>query len=235
MTEDKFDGEFISYALGNLPEKMITEAVNSHKRLKIKWWFPAAVLVLVAVIIIPVSKIWHNEVIPLNINTIISAEYSAPLITSTIVNTEVNEDDVLEWLDFSLQNNLPREMKDYTLKYWLVEDSEINKTLGVIIEGEIEEAEYPKPFFRVVITEGQVLEDLLFNYEVTTDIDGVTIIAGVKPGEYKTNRDGEEVWWPARYFSLFDIGEYHCTVETQGQVSEVAFSELNNTLVDLLK
>lgn len=235
MIEDKFDGEFISYALGNLPEKMITEAVNSHKRLKIKWWFPAAVLVLVAVIIIPVSKIWHNEVIPLNINTIISAEYSAPLITSTIVNTEVNEDDVVEWLGFSLQNNLPREMKDYTLKYLLVIDEKTNTTQGVIIEGKLSDADIPRPSFRIRITEGKILSELLYDYDVTSDIDGITVIAGVMPGEYKTKRDGEVVYQPAEYYSSFDIGEYHCTIETHGQVSEAAFSEMNNILVDLLR
>lgn len=235
MTENKFDGEFISYALGNLPEKMITEAVNSHKRLKIKWWFPAAILVLVAVIMIPVSRIWHSEFIPLNINTITSAEYSAPAITSTIEAVQVTEDDVNAWLEFDLNSSLPRELKDFTLKCYLVRDSEIDKTLGVEIWGEVEEAESPRPQFHITITEGQVLEDLLFDYDVTTDIDGVTVIAGVMPGETRTNRDGEERYWPARYFSLFDIGEYHCTVETQGQVSEEAFSELNNTLVDLLK
>ena len=75
---------------------------------------------------------------------------------------------------------------------------------------------------------------LLFDYNVTTDIDGVTVIAGVMPGEMKTNRDGEEKYWPARYFSLFDVGVYHCAVETQGQVSEDTFTELNNNLIDCL-
>ena len=78
------------------------------------------------------------------------------------------------------------------------------------------------------------MEELLFDYDVTTDIDGVTVIAGVMPGETRTNRDGEERYWPARYFSLFDVGAYHCTVETQGQVSEDAFSEMNNVLIDCL-
>lgn len=235
MTENKFDGEFISYALGDLPEKMITEAMHSHKKMKIKWWFPAAVLVMIAVIMIPVSRIWYDEVIPLNINTITSAEYSAPTITSTIETVPVTEDDVNAWLEFDLSSNLPRELKDFTLKYHLVRDSEIDKTLGVEIWGEVEGAENPKPQFHITITEGQVLEDLLFDYDVTTDIDGVTVIAGVMPGETRTNRDGEERYWPARYFSLFDVGVYHCAIETQGQVSEDTFCELNNILVDLLK
>lgn len=235
MTKNKFDGEFISYSLGNLPEKMITEAVYSHKRIKIKWWFPAAVLVMFAVIMIPVSRIWHDEVIPLNINTITSAEYSAPLITSTIDTTSVSEGDVVEWLGFSLQNNLPQEMEHFTIEYRLVNDTKTTKTYGVVIEGKLSDADTPKPSFRVVITEGKVLEELVFDYDVITNVDGVTVIAGVMPGEYRTNREGEEIYWPAKYFSSFDIGEYHCTIETQGQVSEAAFSELNNTLVDLLR
>ena len=118
--------------------------------------------------------------------------------------------------------------------YYLVRDSKIDDTLGVEIWGEVEDAETPRPQFRIAITEGSVLEDLLFDYNVTTDIDGVTVIAGVMPGEMKTNRDGEEKYWPARYFSLFDVGVYHCAVETQGQVAEDAFCELNNNLIDCL-
>ena len=118
--------------------------------------------------------------------------------------------------------------------YYLVRDSKIDDTLGVEIWGEVEDAETPRPQFRIAITEGAVLEDLLFDYNVTTDIDGVTVIAGVMSGEMKTNRDGEEKYWPARYFSLFDVGVYHCAVETQGQVAEDAFCELNNNLIDCL-
>ena len=175
-----------------------------------------------------------DNFIPLNINTITDASYSAPAITSTIETVQVTEDDVDAWLGFDLHSSLPKEIKDFTMKYYLVRDSEIDETLGVEVWGEVDDAEYPKPSFRISITEGQVLEDLLFNYEVTTNIDGVTVIAGVMPGEYKTNRDGEEVWRPARYFSLFDVGVYHCTVETQGQVSEDTFSKLNNIIIDCL-
>lgn len=120
------------------------------------------------------------------------------------------------------------------MKYYLVQDSADNGTLGVQVWGEVEGAEYPKPKFYIGITEGSVLEELLFDYDITTDIDGVTVIAGVIPGETKINRDGEEVYIPAKYFSLFDVGVYHCAVETQGQVSEEVFSELNNIIIDLL-
>lgn len=234
MTDNKFDGEFISYALGNISEKMITEAIYSKKRIKINRWYRTAVIVIIAIIMIPVSRIWHNEVIPLNINTITSAEYSAPKITSTVETVQVTEEDVNTWLGFDLSGSLPKELREFTIEYKVVRDSGIDKTLGVEIRGEVENAKSPKPQFRITITEGQVLEELLFDYDVTTDINGTTVIAGVIPGETRINRDGEERYLPARYFSLFDVGVYHCTIETQGQVSEDAFNELNNILIDLL-
>ena len=176
----------------------------------------------------------HDNYIPLNFNTITDATYSAPEITSTIESVQVTEDDVNAWLEFDLRSNLPKEIKDFSMKYYLVQDSEIDETLGVRVVGKVEDAETPKPQFHITITEGKVTEDLLFDYDVTTDIDGVTVIAGVMPGETRTNRDGEELYWPAEYYSLFDVGAYHCALETQGQVSEETFSELNNILIDCL-
>lgn len=235
MTENKFDGEFISYALGNLPEKMITEAIYSKKKIKINRWLPVAVIAVIALSMIPVSRIWHNKVIPLNINTITSAEYSAPKITSSIETVQVTEDDANAWLGFELSGKLPKDLRNFTMEYYLVRDSKIDKTLGVEIWGNDEDTESPKPQFHITITEGQVLEELLFDYDLTTDINGITVIAGVIPGETKIDKNGEERYRHARYFSLFDVGIYHCTVETQGQVSEYAFNELNNILIDLLR
>lgn len=235
MTDNKFDGEFISYALGNISEKMITEAVNSGKRIKINRWYRTAVVVAIALVMILVSRIRHNEIIPLNINTITSAEYSAPKITSTVETVRATKDDVNAWLGFDLSSNLPKELKEFTVKYNIVRDSEGDKTLGIEIYGEVEDAKSPKPQFHITITEGQVLEELLFDCDVTTDINGTTVVAGVIPGETRINRDGEERYLPARYFSLFDVGIYHCTIETQGQISEDAFNKLNNILIDLLE
>ena len=223
-------------SLGRIDDDMIqnVEALRGKKKRPawIKWSAVAACLCLVAII---GMRLWLDDsFIPLNINTITDASYSAPAITSTIESVQVTEDDVNAWLGFDFRNNMPKEIKDFSMKYYLVRDSEIDETLGVEIWGEVEDAETPRPQFHITITEGKVLEELLFDYDVTTDIDGVSVIAGVMPGETKTNRDGEERYWPARYFSLFDVGVYHCTVETQGQVSEDAFSEMNNVLIDCL-
>lgn len=223
-------------SLGRIDDDMIqnVEALRGKKKRPawIKWSAVAACLCLVAII---GMRLWLDDsFIPLNINTITDASYSAPAITSTIESVQVTEDDVNAWLGFDLRNNMPKEIKDFTMKYYLVRDCEIDEILGVEVWGEVEDAEIPSPQFYITITEGKVLEELLFDYDVTTDIDGVTVIAGVMPGETRTNRDGEERYWPARYFSLFDVGAYHCTVETQGQVSEDAFSEMNNVLIDCL-
>lgn len=225
-----------SHALGQIDDKYITKAINYQPHRKshswIKWGAMAACLCLVAIIGTRLGT--DDNFIPLNINTITDTSYSAPTITSTIESVQVTEDDVNAWLGFDLRCNLPKEIKDYTMKYYLVQDSEIDETLGVEIWGEVEDAETPRPQFHITITEGKILEEILFDYDVTTDIDGVTVIAGIVPGETRTNRDGEERYWPARYFSLFDVGVYHCAVETQGQVSEDTFSELNNILIDCL-
>lgn len=133
MTDNKFDGEFISYALGNLPEKMIAEAIYSKKRIKINRRYMTAVVAVIALIMIPVSRIWHNKVIPLNINTITSAGYSAPKITSSIETVHVTEDYANAWLGFELSGKLPKDLKDFTMEYYLVLDSKIDKTLGVEI------------------------------------------------------------------------------------------------------
>jgi len=225
-----------SHALGEIGDKYVSEAISytfsKKKNGWMKWGAMAACLCLVVLVGIKIGT--RDNFIPLNINTITSASFSAPAITSTIESVQVTEDDVNAWLGFDLRSNLPKEIKDFSMKYYLVRDSEIDETLGVEVWGKVEDAEIPRPQFHITITEGKVLEGLLFDYDVTTDIDGVTVIAGVMPGEYNTKRDGDVVWQPARYFSLFDVGVYHCTVETQGQVSEDAFSELNNVLVDLL-
>ena len=213
-------------------ERSETTEKKSKRPAWVKWGAMAACLCLVVLAGIKMGT--SDNFIPLNINTITDASYSAPAITSTIETVQVTEDDVDAWLGFDLHSSLPKEIKDFTMKYYLVRDSKIDDTLGVEIWGEVEDAETPRPQFRIAITEGSVLEDLLFDYNVTTDIDGVTVIAGVMPGEMKTNRDGEEKYWPARYFSLFDVGVYHCAVETQGQVAEDAFCELNNNLIDCL-
>ena len=223
-------------SLGRIDDDMIQHVEGLRRKKKrpvwMKWGAIAACLCLVAIIGMKLGL--DDSFIPLNINTITDASYSAPAITSTIESVQVTEDDVNAWLGFDFRNNMPKEIKDFSMKYYLVRDSEIDETLGVEIWGEVEDAETPRPQFHITITEGKVLEELLFDYDVTTDIDGVSVIAGVMPGETKTNRDGEERYWPARYFSLFDVGVYHCTVETQGQVSEDAFSEMNNVLIDCL-
>lgn len=227
--------ENILDAIGMINEEAVRDA-KAYQRPKsrhwLKWGAMAACLCLVVLVGIKMGT--RDNFIPLNINTITNASYSAPAITSTIESVQATEDDVNAWLGFDLRSVLPKELKDFTMEYYLVQDSEIDKTLGVKVWGKVEDAEIPRPQFHITITEGKVLEGLLFDYDVTTDIDGVTVIAGVMPGEYKTKRDGEVVWQPAKYFSLFDVGVYHCTVETQGQVSEDAFSELNNTLIDCL-
>ena len=225
-----------SHALGEIGDKYVSEAISytfsKKKNGWMKWGAMAACLCLVVLVGIKMGT--RDNFIPLNINTITNASYSAPAITSTIESVQVTEDDVNAWLGFDVHGNLPKEIKDFTMKYYLVRDSEIDETLGVEIWGEVEDAEIPRPQFHIAITEGKVLEDLLFDYDVTTDIDGVTVIAGVMPGETRTNRDGEELYWPAEYYSLFDVGAYHCALETQGQVSEETFSELNNILIDCL-
>ena len=223
-------------SLGRIDDQMI-QSVESLRRKKkrpawTKWGAMAACLCLVAVLGTILGT--EDDYIPLNFNTITDASYSAPAITSTIETVQATEDDVNVWLGFDLRSNLPKELKDFDMKYYLVRDSEIDETLGVEVWGEVEDAETPKPQFHITITEGKVLGDLLYDYDVTTDIDGVTVIAGVMPGETTTNRDGEEKYWPAEYYSLFDVGAYHCAVETEGQVSEDTFSKLNNILIDLL-
>ncbi len=227
--------ENILDAIGMINEEAVRDA-KAYQRPKsrswIKWGAMAACLCLVVLAGIKMGT--HDNYIPLNFNTITDATYSAPEITSTIESVQVTEDDVNAWLEFDLRSNLPKEIKDFSMKYYLVQDSEIDETLGVRVVGKVEDAETPKPQFHITITEGKVTEDLLFDYDVTTDIDGVTVIAGVMPGETRTNRDGEELYWPAEYYSLFDVGAYHCALETQGQVSEETFSELNNILIDCL-
>jgi len=214
----------------------ILERSEGRKKKKssvwMKWGAVAACLCLVAIIGMKLGG--DDNFVTLNINTITEAVYSAPKITSTIESVQVTEDKVNAWLGFELRDNLPKEIKNFTMKYYLVQDSEMDETLGIEVWGEVEDAEIPRPQFHITITEGKVLEELLFDYDVTTDIDGVTVIAGVMPGETRTNRDGEERYWPARYFSSLDVGVYHCTVETEGQVSEDTFSELNNILIDCL-
>ena len=227
--------ENILDAIGMINDEAVRDA-KAYKRPKsrswLKWGAVAACLCLVVFVGIRMGS--SNDYVPLNINTITDASYSAPEITSTIETIQVSQNDADTWLGFNLHENLPTELKDFSLKYYLVQDSADNGTLGVQVWGEVEGAEYPKPKFYIGITEGSVLEELLFDYDITTDIDGVTVIAGVIPGETKINRDGEEVYIPAKYFSLFDVGVYHCAVETQGQVSEEGFSELNNIIIDLL-
>lgn len=227
--------ENILDAIGMINEEAVRDA-KAYQRPKsrnwLKWGAMAACLCLVVLVGIKMGT--RDNFIPLNINTITNASYSAPAITSTIESVQVTEDDVNAWLGFDLRSNLPKEIKDFSMKYYLVQDSEIDETLGVRVVGKVEDAETPKPQFHITITEGKVTEDLLFDYDVTTDIDGVTVIAGVMPGETRTNRDGEELYWPAEYYSLFDVGAYHCALETQGQVSEETFSELNNILIDCL-
>jgi len=227
--------EEFAEVFGEISEKHILGARAERKMNKPVWVKFGAVAACLCLVAIIGTRLGSNDsFIPLNFNTITDASYSAPAITSTIESVQVTEDDVNAWLGFDLHSKLPKEMKDFAMKYYLVRDSEIDGTLGVRIVGKVEDAETPKPQFHITITEGKVTEGLLFDYNTTTDIDGVTVIAGVIPGETRTNRDGEEVYWPAEYFSLFDVGVYHCTVETQGQVSEDAFSELNNILVDSL-
>ena len=223
-------------SLGRIDDDMIqgVEALRQKKKRPawVKWGAMAACLCLVVVLGTILGT--EDNYTPLNINTITEASYSAPAITSTIESVQVTEDDVNAWLGFDLHSNLPKELKDFDMKYYLVRDSEIDETLGVEVWGKVEDAETPRPQFHITITEGTVLGDLLFDYDVTTDIDGVTVIAGVMPGEMTTNRDGEEKYWPAEYYSLFDVGAFHCAVVTQGQVSEDTFSKLNNILIDLL-
>ncbi len=225
-----------SHALGEIGDKYVSEAISYTFSKKKNGWMKWAAMVacLCLVVLVGIKMGTRDNFIPLNINTITNASYSAPAITSTIESVQVTEDDVNAWLGFDLRSNLPKEIKDFTMKYYLVRDSKIDETLGVEVWGKVEDAEIPRPQFHIAITEGKVLEDLLFDYDVTTDIDGVTVIAGVMPGEYKTKRDGEVVWQPARYFSLFDVGVYHCAVETDGMISEEAFSQLINVLVDCM-
>lgn len=227
--------EEFAEVLGEINEKHILGA-RAERKIKKPMWVKlgivAACLCLVAIIGMRLGT--NDSFIPLNINTITHASYAAPTITSTIESVQVTEDDVNAWLGYDLHSNLPKEIKDFTMNYYLVRDSEINETLGVEVWGKVEDAETPRPQFHITITKGKVLEELLFDYNVTTDIDGVTVIAGVIPGETRTYRDGEEKYWPAEYYSLFDVGAYHCAVETQGQVSEDTFSELNNILIDCL-
>ena len=227
--------ENILDAIGMINEEAVRDAKayqrpKSHKW--IKWGAMAACLCLVVLAGIKMGN--HDNYIPLNFNTITDASYSAPAITSTIETVQATEDDVNAWLGFDLRSNLPKELKDFSMKYYLVQDSELDETLGVRVVGKVEDAETPKPQFRIAITEGKVTQDLQFDYDVTTNIDGVTVVAGVIPSETRTNRDGEELYWPAEYYSLFDVGAYHCAVETQGQVSEETFSKLNNILIDCL-
>lgn len=229
--------ERILDVLGNVDEKYIKEADPEVKtKRKALFWTKVATIAACLCIVLSVCiRMGNNsDYVPLNINTITDASYSAPAITSTIETVQVSQNDADAWLEFNLHENMPAELKDFSLKYYFVQDNEIDETLGVEIWGKVEDAETPRPQFRIAITEGKVLQDLLFDYDVTTDIDGVTVIAGVMPGETKINRDEEEIYIPAKYFSLFDVGMYHCAVETQGQVSEEAFSELNNIIIDLL-
>ena len=231
MTTKRFNDAFSA-----VNDKYIDEAVNYNASKKNVWLRLSSALAACLVIAILVGvKMNHGEdFISLNINEISNASYSAPKITSTVESILATEADIENWLDNDINNILPNEMKEYTMKYWIVKNVEVDEIIGVKIEGKVEDSDTPKPKFYIKITEGHVLQDLLFDYDITTDIDGVSIIAGMIPGEMKTNRDGEEKYIPAKYYSLFDAGIYHCAVETQGAVSEEAFSELNNILVDIL-
>lgn len=237
MTDNKFDGEFISLALGYLSDKLIKEAEHAHKkRFKLTWVIPAAALVLAALIVLPIfnnnSRI--NSIVPLDYNIISSIEYSAPLVTSTIITEPANAEDATSWLGFDLKNNLPDEMQSFDIKYTFVKNTDNDEILGVSVKGRLTLADYPKPGFNLNITKGNILADPLYAYERTTDVNGITVIAGVVPETNRTSQDGKIEFIPAQYYSSFDTEEYHCCIESNGQISEAAFSELNNILINLL-
>lgn len=227
---DKLDGEFISYSMGMLSDKMISEAINARKKRSIfKWFIPAAILMFLAILIVPFTESGHDNT-SLIYNTAISFEYRAPAITSTVITEPAENEDAINWLGFDVSQLLPNEMKDYTLKYVWVMDQKTKETLGVIIEGKLSDAEYPKPGFYIEITIGEVLQQVLLSYEnsdvLDTAVDGVNIRASVIAEKHETNKNGESKFTPAKLFAVFDVDKIHCSIESRGQISDTSFAEL---------
>lgn len=227
---NKLDGEFISYSMGMLSDKMIGEAVNARKKRSThKWLIPAAVLMLLAILIVPFARLGNNDT-SLIYNTAVSFEYRAPAITSTIITEPAEAKDAINWLGFDVSKILPDEMKDYTIKYTWVMEKNTKEHLGVIVEGKLSDAKYPKPGFYMEITIGEVLQQVLLSYEnnevLDTVVDGVSIRASVIAEKYETNQNGESKFTPAQLFAAFDINNIHCSIESRGQISDTAFGEL---------
>ena len=227
---NKLDGEFISYSMGMLSDKMIGEAVNARKKRSThKWLIPAAVLMLLAILVVPFTRL-ENDDISLIYNKAISYEYRAPAITSTVVTEPADSQDAVNWLGFDVSQLLPDEMKDYTLTYVWVTDKNTKETLGVIVEGYLNEAEYPRPGFYMEITVGEVLQQCRLSYENSevfdTAVGDVNIRASVIAEKHETNQNGESMFTPAKLFAVFDVDEIHCSIESRGQLSDTAFGEL---------
>ena len=226
---DKLDGEFISYSMGMLSDKMIGEAIHAGKRIKYKWLIPAAVLVFLVILIFPFTGS-EDDNTSLIYNAAVSFEYRAPAVTSTVISEPAEDKDAINWLGFDVSRLLLDEMKNYTLKYVWAIDKDTKETLGVIVEGRLSDAEYPRPGFYIEITVGEVLQQPLLSYDKSevlgTTVDGVNIRASVIAEKYETNQNGETKFTPAKLFAVFDVDMIHCFIESRGQISETAFGEL---------
>lgn len=225
-----------SHALGEINDKYVLEAINYTVSKKNNRWIKYGVIAacLCLCIGIGIRTRMNDNFIPLNIDSNTSIGMAAQAHNSPIGIEQTDRDNTTVWLGMDLQKNLPKEMANYLLEYWFLIDRKTNGICGVTIEGGIDDDTMQSPHFIITITENLISQSFHFESDISTDINGVVVFAAARPAETRINRDGEEIFIPARYYSKFNVGEYHCAVETDGMISEEAFSQLINVLVDCM-